>query len=153
MTIEELLAREAVRDTIARFTRASDSGRTEETAEQFHLHGEFVDSRGHHGSGRAAILAMLNSWTGSAPPVKHADTKPVLRHFTSNTQFVAVKPDRIEAITYFCSMTAVGNDHWGRYFDVFEPHGKLWLFSRRAVKIEGYAEGGWYHTNRSWPQS
>jgi hypothetical protein len=91
---------------------------------------------------------MLRSSAASRPPVAFEGQTPILRHFTTNIHFRSVTPERVETTAYFCAMTAVGPDHWGRYFDVLRPVDGRWLFAHRVAKAEAWAPDGWYAGNR-----
>jgi len=93
------------------------------------------------------MLTMLRTGTRHRPPVAFPGQTPVLRHFTTNLHFRSVSPERVETTAYFCAVTAVGADHWGRYFDVLVPRDGRWLFASRVAKVEGWAPGGWYEVN------
>ncbi|MET0656977.1 MAG: nuclear transport factor 2 family protein [Steroidobacteraceae bacterium] len=153
MQIWELLIREQVSETIARYANAGDGGRLEELTEQFTARGILEMPPNQRAAGRQDIQAMLKSGTQQKPPVAFAGQKAIIRHYTATTQFRLVTEARVEAITYFQAWTAVGPDHWGRYFDTLVPVGDRWLFEHRVAKVEGYASGGWYDVNRPRPGS
>lgn len=149
MEIWELIAREQVRETFTRYSTAGDGGRLEDLVAQFTPDATMEAPPSPPAAGREAIVAMLRvAAMGSRPPVAFPDQKPIVRHFTTNIHFRSVSPDRIETTAYFCAMTAVGPDHWGRYFDVLVPVGDRWLFAHRIARSEGWAADGWYGGNR-----
>lgn len=145
MELWELQARELVRQAYTRYSTAGDGGRLEELANVFAEDGVMEVPPRPPATGRAAILDSLSSALDLRPPVSFAGQKPILRHFTTNIHFRSISPERIETTAYFCAMTAVGPDHWGRYFDELVPVGEDWLFHHRVAKTEGYAKNGWYH--------
>lgn len=148
MHTSELVIREQVRDTLARYTAAGDGGRLEELAQQFTADGVLEVPPDQRATGREEIQAMLRAGIRVKPPVAFAGQTPIIRHFTGNTQFRAVSDARVEATTYFQAWTAAGPDHWGRYFDVLVPVADRWLLQHRVAKTESYAAGGWYDLNR-----
>jgi len=148
MELWELIAREQIRETFTRYSTAGDGGRLEELVAQFAEDATMEVPPQGPTTGRAAILEMLKGSAASRPPVVFEGQTPILRHFTTNIHFRSVTPERIETTAYFCAMTAVGPDHWGRYFDVLTPTGERWLFAHRIAKAEGWAPGGWYDGNR-----
>jgi len=149
MELWELIAREQIRETFTRYSTAGDGGRLEELVAQFAEDASMEVPPRALATGRSAILEMLRgSAMRARPPAAFEGQTPILRHFTTNIHFRSVTPERVETTAYFCAMTAVGPDHWGRYFDVLRPHGDRWLFSQRLAKAEGWAPGGWYDGNR-----
>lgn len=135
----ELVARERVRDTLARYHWAGDAGRIEELAQTFCEDGE-LDIRGLATlSGRQEISSFL---TGVAAPA--ADSPParrrIVRHNLTNTLFTEVAPERISVSSYFTVVTEIGLDHYGRYRDVFVPVGQSWLIRSRRVSTDWSAE-------------
>lgn len=150
MEIWELLAREQVRHTLTSYSMAGDGGRLEDLVAQFTEDAVMEVPPQPAAAGRAAIMEMLRaSAMRSRPPVAFPGQKPILRHLTTNIHFQVVTPERVETTAYFCAMTAVGSDHWGRYFDTLVPVGDRWLFARRVAKAEAWAPGGWYDGNRT----
>jgi hypothetical protein len=149
MDLAELLIREQVRETFTRYTTAGDGGRLADLVAQFTEDATMEVPPRAPATGREAIFAMLSdSAMHTRPPVAFEGQTPILRHFTTNIHFRSVTAERVETTAYFCAMTAVGPDHWGRYFDVLVPAEGRWLFARRLAKAEGWAPGGWYDGNR-----
>ncbi len=148
MELWELIAREQVRETFTRYSTAGDGGRLEDLVAQFAADATMEVPPSAPAAGRAAIVEMLRAAAmGSRPPVAFEGQKPIVRHFTTNIHFRSVAPDRIETTAYFCAMTALGPDHWGRYFDVLVPQDGRWLFAHRIARSEGWSPGGWYDGN------
>lgn len=139
MTLEELVARERVRDTYARYNHAGDRGRLDELATCFiedgilELKGRFV------AQGRAKIAAALAeasagvALTASPPPGMHH----IMRHYVTNLLFTSVSADNITSDAYFAVFLVDVVDHWGRYRDELVPVGDQWLFARRRVSLDG----------------
>src|SRR5699024_10981164 len=119
-----LLAREAARDLIARYTWAGDRGRSDELAELFSTDG--VLDVGEHGGrwiGRDRIrteLAALANNTGPHPG--H------VRHHISSTRIEIVSDTEMTSGSYFAVYTRIGLDHWGRYRDRIIHDNNTWCF-------------------------
>ena len=126
----ELSARERIRDTVARYTWAGDSGRIEELAACFCPDGA-LQIRGEPAvSGRDAIVARLTSV--AATPAA-AGLRRIVRHNVTNVRFTLLTPRRAEVASYFTVFTEIGLDHHGRYRDVFTPVGDDWLIAHRLA--------------------
>src|SRR5262245_52169090 len=114
----ELVARERIRDTLARYTWSGDAFRLDELALAFCEDGE-LEIRGRAPlQGRAAIVAGLG---GGAEPggdeARRAARKAaaaasgvtrIVRHDITNVRFVAVAPDEARVASYFTVFTEIG---------------------------------------------
>ena len=140
MNIEEVVAREGIRDLVARYNSNGDSGRFEHLLELFAP--DAVVQIGSHGrdeveryEGREAIGTIF---TG----VRDGMTVPgVMRHHTSTHQIDLVDADHATGRLYFAVVTGRGLDHWGRYVDRYVRIEGRWRFAERVVTTEGYAPG------------
>jgi hypothetical protein len=138
MELWEVMARERIRETLARYNHAGDSGRVDELAEQFapdgvmHIHGDEPLL------GRAAIVAHLGGAVleNLAKKAVEAGEKPMVRHHVSNLLIHSVTPTEAHAASYFLVMNRHEPDHWGRYRDTLAPHGNRWLLTRREVRVD-----------------
>jgi hypothetical protein len=130
----ELVAREHIRDTLARYNWAGDAGRLGELAETFCADG-VLEMRGSETlRGRSDIMAFLGGVTGNI--TVPADVKPIVRHNATNVLFTDVTPDQAHVSCYFTVVTHVGLDHCGRYRDTFVPDGDTWLIKHRKVSTD-----------------
>ena len=130
----ELVAREHIRDTLARYNWAGDAGRLEELAETFCADG-VLEIRGLQPlRGRSDIVAFLGGVTGKV--AANADVKPIVRHNVANVLFTNVAPDHAQVSCYFTVVTHIGLDHVGRYRDTFVPDGDTWLIKHRKVSTD-----------------
>lgn len=131
MTLDELIAREAIRDTIARVSQAGDALDFDGYVANFMpggvlVFGEMVSE------GREAIRAQTEKNGASrlergATLVRHSATSAVIR---------LTAPDRAEVRSYFHVYGVEGPDHFGEYNDLFEQHGDRWLIARRDVGVD-----------------
>jgi hypothetical protein len=130
----ELVAREQIRDTLARYNWAGDAGRLEELAETFCAEG-VLEIRGSQAlRGRSEIVAFLGGVTGKV--AVSADVKPIVRHNIANVLFTNVTRDQAEVSCYFTVVTHIGLDHIGRYRDIMVPRGDTWLIKHRKVSTD-----------------
>lgn len=139
--LAELLAREAVRDLVARYNANADRGRFGEVLELFAPDAilELPDEV-HHG--RAEIEAMFRSVQTRVVASVPSGTRPHLRHFTSTLQIDLDDDDHAHSRCYFAVLMPHGLDHWGTYTDEFVRSAGAWRFARRKVAVDGRRDGG-----------
>lgn len=130
----ELVAREQIRDTLARYNWSGDAGRIDGLAETFCADGvlEIRGLRSLHG--RSEIVAFLGGVTGNIGAIP--DVKPIVRHNVANVLFTELTPQRAHVSSYFTVLTHVGLDHFGRYRDILVPDGDAWLIQHRKVSTD-----------------
>ncbi len=132
MELWELVARERIRDTLARYTWSGDGGSLDELALTFAGDGE-LEVRGEQPlRGREAIRDRL----GDVAARPSTGARRIVRHNLANIRFTAVAPDRIDVSSYFTVVTEIGLDHYGRYRDQFVPVDDDWLIARRFVSTD-----------------
>jgi hypothetical protein len=130
----ELVARERIRDSLARYNWSGDSLRIDELAESFCEDGE-LQLRGEEPiHGRAAISAFIGGV--AAPTGKPAAGPQIVRHNLTNTRFLELSPERASVASYFTVLTDAGLDHYGRYRDTFVPVGDEWLIRHRFISTD-----------------
>jgi SnoaL-like domain len=136
MTMEmwELVAREQIRDTLARYNWSGDAGRLEALAETFCVDGVLEIRGAEPLRGRSEITAFLGGVTGKI--AVDADIKPVVRHNVANILFTALTPDEAQVSCYFTVVTHIGLDHFGRYRDTLVPDSDTWLIKHRKVSTD-----------------
>lgn len=140
MELWELVARENIRDIVVRYNACGDSGRIDEMMGLFSQNAVFEVAGSEALVGTEAIRDFFLTVAESRPGV------PVLRslrHHTATHQIDIRDSQSARARCYFAVYTQDGLDHWGRYVDEFVYIEGRWLFSRRAVVVEGVAPGGW----------
>jgi hypothetical protein len=136
----ELVAREAIRETVASYAHCADSGRFADLAALFAVDG-VLEVRGEAPlHGRDAIRAFLE---GVGSDLSAATTVPTIRHHVSNLALEVVTPTEARGACYFLAVTELGVDHWGRYRDRYTPEGDKWLFAHRVARTDGTTPGGW----------
>jgi hypothetical protein len=134
MEIWELVARERIRDTLARYNWSGDAGRLDGLAETFCVDGVLEIRGAEPLRGRSEIMAFLGGVTGRI--ALDADVKPVVRHNVANILFTALAPDAAQVCSYFTVVTRIGLDHFGRYRDTLVPDGDAWLIKHRKVSTD-----------------
>ena len=136
----ELVVRESVRDTIARYNNAGDFGHLDLLAECFVADGVLAIKGREPFVGRDAIVAGLATRLDERRSARAAESFHV-HHHVASTCFLSVAPGQVEVASYFAVHTPVGLDHWGRYRDELVPDGERWRFRHRRVATDGFAPG------------
>jgi len=130
----QLVAREQIRDTLARYNWSGDAGALDDLAETFCSDGA-LEIRGLEPlRGRSAIAAFLRGITGKIGVA--VDVKPIVRHNVTNLLFTEFAPGQAQVKSYFTVITHIGLDHCGRYRDILVPDGGTWLIKRRQVSTD-----------------
>jgi hypothetical protein len=144
MEIGDLVAREAIRDVLARYTWAGDRGRSRDLADCFTPDG--VLDVGEHGGrwvGQEEIVARLKAVAGGIAErsaVLGDRPKPV-RHHVSSVVIDLTGATTATSSSYFFVLTEVGVDHWGRYQDWLEADDEgAWRIAKRVVRVDGRAD-------------
>lgn len=134
MELWELVAREQIRDTLARYNWSGDAGRLEGLAQTFCARG-VLEIRGMQPlHGRTEIAEFLGGVTGDVVTIPAV--KPVVRHILTNVLFTGLTAQRAEVSSYFTVVTHIGLDHFGRYRDVLIPEDRTWLIAHRKVSTD-----------------
>jgi hypothetical protein len=134
----ELVARERIRDTLARYNWSGDAGRLDGLAETFCIDG-VLEIRGFEPlRGRSEIVRFLSGVTGNIADdaAKNVPVKPLVRHNVANVSFGELGPDQAQVASYFTVITNIGLDHCGRYRDTLVPVGDTWLIRHRKVSTD-----------------
>jgi hypothetical protein len=152
----ELVARECIRDRIARWNAHGDAGRSAEMVDVLAPDAEFEAPGSGLLRGRAAVLEFLTgvrdaregperaeSVDLSAGPYLPSGTPPSIRHLTSTTHIRFTSRSAARVRTYYMVLTSFGLDHWGRYLDDFTLADGTWPIARRVITTDGMAPGGW----------
>lgn len=139
MEMWQLVAREQIRDTLARYNWSGDAGDLDDLTETFCTDGA-LEIRGLEPlRGRSAIAAFLRGVTGKI--AADVDVKPIVRHNVTNLLFTELGPGQARVKSYFTVITHIGLDHCGRYRDILVPDGGTWLIKRRQVSTDWAAPG------------
>jgi hypothetical protein len=135
MTQDELLAREAIRDTMARYNMAGDRARPDDFIKVFTEDG-ILEAGETQYQGRDAIHKWMTGWR---PPAEGAAEPPkrrvkFVRHNLTTSQIDFTGPETATARTYFIVYTDIGPDHSGYYADTFRKVGDQWLIAHRKAR-------------------
>lgn len=155
MTLDDLLAREGIRDLVARYNSYGDSGRFESLWELFAedavmeigpAHGERTTYDG--------LEEITTIFTGAQTRVQgqgqgQGAATSYIRHFTATHQIDLVDADHATGRCYFAVIVGSpegpgGLDHWGRYVDEYVRVGGVWRFARRRVHVDGRIATSWF---------
>ena len=159
MELWELVARESIRDCIARYNANGDSGRIDDMVSVFAPDGIMETGSGRY-EGRDAIHAFMSSVVvrGRTEPVATESQSivltpteewiargraPFIRHYTATTQIDVLSETHAKARSYYLFLTVHGLDHWGRYLDEFAPVDGTWLITHRREITDAAYAGGW----------
>jgi uncharacterized protein (TIGR02246 family) len=133
MQLDDLLAREAIRDLVARYNAYGDSGLFDRMMELF-APDAVLEVRGSPNEGHDEIRSVF---TGVADQTSAGAGGPAyLRHCTSTHQIDLVDETTATGRSYFFVLTGVGLDHWGRYLDDYRMVDGEWRFARRRVLLD-----------------
>jgi len=137
----ELVARESIRDLVARYNANGDSGRFGPMLELFAEDATMELPDGVH-RGRAAIRSMFENVASNTGAVKPSSAR-FIRHFTATHQIDVLSEDEASGRAYYVVFTDRGPDHWGRYVDDYRRIEGRWLFWRRKATTDAAVPGGW----------
>ena len=146
MTLDELLAREAIRARLAEVAQAGDSVRAEAYAACFTEDGvlqtEAVGGLGLDLGSRAEILAWQRGLREPGKGLGQGGAIPLTfaRHNLTTCKIELTGPDSASVRIYWHVNTNIGPDHCGVYRDDFRRVGDEWLIARRRVKTEWAAQ-------------
>ena len=156
MELDELLAREAIRDAMARYTHAGDRLHVQDFVSVFTEDG-ILQSDGvpqadeFHYQGRAEIARWLTRWSerSDGDAATHAAT--FVRHHLSTSLIEFTGTGEARARTYWTAYTDIGPDHCGVYLDRFRKTGEDWLIAHRKVRLDWRSPASLFTTaiNRS----
>lgn len=148
MTLEDLLAREAIRDVMARYTTSGDRLRIDDFVSCFTadavIESEHVPvERAFRFAGVAAIRAWQERWLSGEGGTHGAS---FVRHHLSTSKIDLAGPDDARARTYWVAWTDIGPDHAGYYLDTFRKVGGEWLIAHRRVRLDWEAENSLFRS-------
>ncbi len=136
MDAAEVIAREQIRDVIARYNHAGDRGRLDELVLCFTEDGVMQLADVPELRGREAIRGYLE---GVVRDLAAATTRATLRHHVASSLIQLTGIDTADVRSSFSVYTEVGLDHWGGYRDRLARVGEAWLLARRRVHVDGAA--------------
>ena len=151
MTLDEMLAREAIRDTMARYTMAGDKLKVDEYIACFTEDGVIQSERApgdflFRFAGREAIRQWQERWRSRGPGEAAVHAASFVRHNLTTCQIDLTGPETATARTYWTAWTDIGPDHSGIYLDDFRKVGDAWLIALRRVRRDWAADGSLFVT-------
>jgi uncharacterized protein (TIGR02246 family) len=135
MELWELIAREEIRDLVARYNSNGDSGRFDEVLTLFAPDAVMELPEATY-EGHDEIRSMF---TGAAASFASRTGFRYLRHFTATLQIDVLGPSEARGRCYYAVLMSHGLDHWGRYVDEYTTVDGKWRFHHRRVTVDGEA--------------
>jgi 3-phenylpropionate/cinnamic acid dioxygenase small subunit len=153
MTLDDMLAREGIRDLIARYNSYGDTGKFDLLWPLFTDDAvmEVGPARGERRT-HTGIDEVKEIFLGARGRVHEHDDRTAttyIRHFTATHQIDLVDADRATGRCYFAviigdAVEPGGVDHWGRYLDDYVRVDGAWKFQRRRVYLDGAVPDSWF---------
>ena len=142
----EVVARESIRDLVARYNAYGDAGRFDDLLGLFAPDATMelpVDGQTTTYAGldeiRTIFTGTRDAWTGAATA---AGAPAYVRHSLTTHQIDFVDAGHATGRAYFQVIKAHGLDHWGRYLDRYAEIDGHWRFTFRRAAADGYASDG-----------
>jgi 3-phenylpropionate/cinnamic acid dioxygenase small subunit len=153
VTLDDLLAREGIRDVVARYNSYGDAGKFDRLWDLFADDAvmEVSPARGERAT-HTGLEEIKRIFTGAQDRVQaqvESAAPTYIRHFTATHQIDLVDADHATGRCYFAVIIGGGSgrgglDHWGRYIDEYVRLDGTWRFQRRRVDVEGSIESSWF---------
>lgn len=150
MTLEELLAREQIRQTMVNYNMAGDRLKTEDFLAVF-TEDAILETDGvpeqdaFRYEGRDAIRSWIARWR--EPPAGGAVHQArFIRHHLSTCQIELTGPTTARTRTYWTAYTDIGPDHCGYYLDAFRKEEDRWLIAHRRIRLDWRSDRSLYTT-------
>jgi hypothetical protein len=133
----ELVARESIRDLVARYNANGDAGRFDQIVACFAPDAVMeVDGTQYRG-----LDEIRGIFTHAADAFHEWPQSTLMRHHTSTLQIDLAGPDRATSRCYYQMLMNHGLDHWGRYLDEYGVVDGSWRFVHRREFVDGMIEG------------
>jgi 3-phenylpropionate/cinnamic acid dioxygenase small subunit len=149
MELWELIARESIRDLVARYNANGDSGRFEQMLKVFADDASMelvtVDGTVRRYDGIDQVATIFTdtkaNWDATVPADAGGGggSKPRhhIRHFTATHQIDLVDESHARGRCYFLVVMPHGVDHWGRYVDEYGVRDGRWVITLRRAFSDG----------------
>ena len=131
------VARDEIRDLVARYNANGDTGRFSQVRELFTPDAVMRIEPDQEYEGIDAIMSIF---TGTSSNTAASSSLTHVRHFTSTHQIDLEDDSHASGRLYFAVLTDIGLDHWGRYVDRYVRTAAGWRFARRSVSVDGWSE-------------
>lgn len=141
MELWELIARESIRDLVARYNANGDSGRFEQVLELFADDAAMETDEGVF----EGIDGIRTIFSGAKDTLSSmgGGTPRYIRHMTTTHQIDLISQTEARGRCYYIVVMEHGLDHWGRYLDQYGLVDGAWKFTRRRVTLDGWVPDGW----------
>ena len=141
MEMWEVIARESIRDIVARYNANGDTGRIPQVMELFADDAVMETGTAEGGmrtyTGKAEVESIFTGAIGTfGEAAKARKGPPWLRHCTATHQIDFVDKTHAKGRCYYFVLMYHGLDHWGRYIDQYEERDGRWLFTYRKVTTD-----------------
>jgi hypothetical protein len=133
--LAELVARESIRDLVARYNSNGDSGRFDQVVALF-ADGAVMEVEGRVYRGRDEIRSIFSA---TRERVRSGPEPGYVRHHVSTHQIDLLDETSAVGRSYYAVISPIGLDHWGRYIDEYGLVEGSWRFTRRRVTVDGSA--------------
>jgi hypothetical protein len=148
MTLDELLAREAIRHTLNSYNIFGDRLRLEEFVANFTEDAIFESAggAGFHYEGHAGIRRWMTAYEERPARAAGVEAPKFVRHHLTTSMIELTGPETATARSYFHVYTQIGPDHAGYYVDSFRKAGDRWLISHRRIRLDWSAPNSLFRT-------
>jgi ketosteroid isomerase-like protein len=136
----QVIARESIRDIVARYNSNGDSGRIDAMMDLFTPDAVLEVDGSEILAGRDSIRRFFST---VAETRHNAFELKSLHHHTSTHQIDILDKKTATGRCYFQVLTHQGLDHWGRYIDEYRRIDQQWKIQSRKVFVDGVTPGGW----------
>jgi hypothetical protein len=153
MELWEIDAHVQIRNLVATYNANGDSGRFDDMVQVFTPDGVLEAGGGRH-EGRDGIIRFLTGVADGpepAAPTAEPRARSYVRHMVATHKIDVVSSQRATGYAYYQVITAIGLDHWGRYFDEYVIVDGTWLIAHRRATTDGAVEGSWAHGRTNDP--
>jgi hypothetical protein len=150
MSLDELLARESIRHTLASYNMAGDRFRIEAflavfTEDAVLESAGATPGEGFRCEGREAIGRFMTDLQDMPRPAS-IEAPRFVRHHLTTCLIELTGPESANVRTYFNVHTQIGPDHAGYYVDRFRKTGDRWLIAERRIRTEWRASNSLFRT-------
>jgi hypothetical protein len=136
MTVDELLARESIRELVARYAIGVDSGRFDDALSVFGPTSTMEVA----GSTHVGPSEILEVFTGAGETFSaRVGVSPTVRHNVTTHKIELTSPTTAKGRVYFMVIVGSQLDHWGRYFDTYGVIDGAWAITSRVVVVDDRA--------------
>jgi SnoaL-like domain len=140
MDSSEVLARESIRDLVARYNSNGDSGRFDEVLALFADDAVMELPGGVLYEGLEMIATVFTGTQQNLKTLPAEGVPTYIRHYTATHQIDILDGQSARGRCYYQVLMPHGLDHWGRYLDSYTFRDGRWLFSRRKVTMDGFVD-------------